>query len=876
MRRRAPIALYFVVTLAALFPGSGVAAAAKAPPGFPKQNFPGPGSAQTGLGPALDATNALLALPWGGLSRQYESDGEAKIRKLEGRAIVDGRGSVNGLKWSVSLKLTDVRGNVDLAAPPGFRAASLTSPVVDGSPGVAVEAPLNRFWGFGASGKLSGRLRVKAGGTTLFDYSPPKPRLGLDISNFRLAASAQIDSTQVDRPRLTGAVIRPQLKVNGIPIALTATATYGKLSLVGPVTGLNVDLGALRGTLNGRVAVSLIPQEPRVTFDFAPIFDTATQLAVITIDGKLSVSLKRVGKVQVPFSVPVQGFLLPAVGEVTQLLRLQPPLPRDYGEGVPPPSLRTTLPSPLPDYAQQALDIENRIVSHLPFGAVLSIDSPTRASGKKSYGLEADSSIWTGHYLAAESFRYATTGTQAALARVKDTLSGMKRLFDVTQDAVGFKTFSTAAALRPRVAPGTLPVTRRAPVTAGTGIFARTARPSTSPLDYTDGPLNRRDCWYEAPTGGWKLTAGGRVSKYRNYTALYTAFLRLKKKGLGATAAPLGTNWFGWGCGKDHAISRDQYIGLFMGLAYAHELVDDPAVHSESAALIERMLDYLLLKTNWNVVLPPDNRIQTFFLGNYDVQLAFLRIGASVNPGKYLARYQRYEAASELTWIPTFFSSVEPIGGYFGFNLAQGVFGPTLFLEQDSGLRSNYATAYNILWRGVRHHKNAYFDLVHLLVQPPGSRSAIAAMPTSPSTSLALSDEVKAVLNEWLVRLDKVRGPTGLPRNLLPDAAFQQGLYPDNLAGYTPLGGGPTCLSTFPLPVSGRIGDGMDFVWQRSPFGTGVPVAKCGAGRSQPTQDEITRNGSDARREGPGVDYLLAYWLGSYLNVVPRPPAGTG
>jgi hypothetical protein len=33
----------------------------------------------------------------------------------------------------------------------------------------------------------------------------------------------------------------------------------------------------------------------------------------------------------------------------------------------------------------------------------------------------------------------------------------------------------------------------------------------------------------------------------------------------------------------------------------------------------------------------------------------------------------------------------------------------------------------------------------------------------------------------------------------------------------------------------------------------------------------IRRCGSDLNREGPGVDYLLAYWLGVYLGVVPRP-----
>ncbi|MFN2567533.1 MAG: hypothetical protein ABR499_21265 [Gemmatimonadaceae bacterium] len=43
-----------------------------------------------------------------------------------------------------------------------------------------------------------------------------------------------------------------------------------------------------------------------------------------------------------------------------------------------------------------------------------------------------DAAIWTGHFLAAEAFRYASTGNQAALDNVKAALDGINRLSVVT------------------------------------------------------------------------------------------------------------------------------------------------------------------------------------------------------------------------------------------------------------------------------------------------------------------------------------------------------------------------------------------------------------------------------------------------------------
>ena len=49
-----------------------------------------------------------------------------------------------------------------------------------------------------------------------------------------------------------------------------------------------------------------------------------------------------------------------------------------------------------------------------------------------AYSRGGDAALWTGHYLAAESFRYAVTKSPDALANVKRALAGIRLLIDVT------------------------------------------------------------------------------------------------------------------------------------------------------------------------------------------------------------------------------------------------------------------------------------------------------------------------------------------------------------------------------------------------------------------------------------------------------------
>jgi hypothetical protein len=70
---------------------------------------------------------------------------------------------------------------------------------------------------------------------------------------------------------------------------------------------------------------------------------------------------------------------------------------------------------------------------HLPFGTILDPIFASAASDEiVGYTRCGDSAIWTGHYLAAEAFRYQVTRTPEALDSVRKALAGVKSLSDVT------------------------------------------------------------------------------------------------------------------------------------------------------------------------------------------------------------------------------------------------------------------------------------------------------------------------------------------------------------------------------------------------------------------------------------------------------------
>jgi uncharacterized protein (TIGR03437 family) len=81
-----------------------------------------------------------------------------------------------------------------------------------------------------------------------------------------------------------------------------------------------------------------------------------------------------------------------------------------------------------------ALAISKEIqANHLPYGTILDpVYGAPDSNQLIGYSRCGDSAIWTGHYLAAEAFRYNVSNSADALANAKSAIAGIKSLADVT------------------------------------------------------------------------------------------------------------------------------------------------------------------------------------------------------------------------------------------------------------------------------------------------------------------------------------------------------------------------------------------------------------------------------------------------------------
>jgi hypothetical protein len=631
--------------------------------------------------------------------------------------------------------------------------------------------------------------------------------------------------------------------------------------------------------------------------------------------------------------IPAPDVLRYSVGAYVAMARGSIPIPWPPENNAAPPLNAPQLPpSASIDFGTPRKTIEAGIVAtHMPYNAVLSLDYPVPnplqgpiigpSPPPFSYGIDADSTIWTGHYLAAESFRYAATQDTNALARVQAAINGIQSDFSVTTDAVieNGQYVGVPGATNPLIAPR-LPVAPALPgvpiVTNAvngpqspqdqTGfIFARSTIPHTSEkgstlpdwTDSVDARIKRGVCLYVKPSGGWRIvksTAVGKAGKPSPPYPTYAAALKAQA-GTGGVIQPVDSIAkpisYGSACGNrgdaDNLLSRDQISGVFMGLAYAYVLV--PPVQPQVRTIIDGVLDYVLLN-NWNVPLPPDGTIFTSFLGGFDAQLNLLRIGATVDPThvpsgttqSYQQLYARFSPASALCWVPDWFTVADPLDGYYKYNLAHAFFGPLLFLETDPTLRANYLAAYNIMRAATANHRNAYFNLVDILV-----KAATISSASLSNASLTLGQETTSDLADWVTRWNLVKATNGMPTNATPQsgADYLTSLWPDYIKIYTNFANDKNWTTTFPIPLQFRTGNGMEFVWQMPPSTAGIespgssrtvtapsrptvgggPTYLCSA--TPPTSNQIAFCSTLSSQESPGVDFLLPYWLGVYLNV---------
>ncbi len=379
---------------------------------------------------------------------------------------------------------------------------------------------------------------------------------------------------------------------------------------------------------------------------------------------------------------------------------------------------------------------------HTPFKTILDpqYDMPEGIT-LRNYARAGDSAIWTGHYLAAEAFRYKVTTSRAALDNVHRAIDGLRSLVDITD----------------------------------TGLLSRCLFPES---------------WEFAPP----------IMKEECRHGIHSGLVD-------------GENCFWVG-----NTSRDQYSGVFFGLAVAYDLVEDEDVRTSVRSLATQLLEFLL-RHLWTVVMPqgavsvcPGRSISTTFIGRPEQQLNFLQIGRHINPERFQSEYRkfrRFSAVFAFSQLP--FEALDPHGSYFKFNLAGiNLYNLIRLEERRSRYLRSYRNAYRIWRDAVRSHGNAHFNMIDREVNGPHT---------------ARDQETLSLLEQWLqrpTRDDFVDLRTRFAASGAEDRAGE------------------------PIPVVERVR--TDFLWQRSPF--------------------LLYGGGGGTIKGAGIDFILPYWMARYYEVV--------
>jgi uncharacterized protein (TIGR03437 family) len=376
-----------------------------------------------------------------------------------------------------------------------------------------------------------------------------------------------------------------------------------------------------------------------------------------------------------------------------------------------------------------AIFISQRIQQrHLPYGTII---DPMYASSTSNvisdYTRCGDSAIWTGHYLAAEAFRYQVTGDPVALTNVQGAIAGIQSLVNVT----------------------------------GTSLLARCIWPTSSP---------------------------------------YAASLASQESANGIyTNTTMGDQWEG-------NTSRDQYDGVFFGLAVAYDMVNDAAVQSSISALITQMLDFLRNHA-WTIVMP-NGSISDTFIGQSDQQLSFMYVGLHVNPSHYQGDSEfTNPLLTDTVALPIAYDTLSN-SSYFKFNLDEINLYDLVRLDTSSN-QSMDVGAYNVLWNYVGDQQNAFFNMI--------TRALQGANATRDSNTITM-------LNQWLTR--PIRDP-----------------YVDLEGQFPACGSASEACSPVPVPLRPTT----DFLWQRDPY--------------------MLEGGGQGTIEGAGIDYILPYWMARYYGL---------
>ncbi len=281
-------------------------------------------------------------------------------------------------------------------------------------------------------------------------------------------------------------------------------------------------------------------------------------------------------------------------------------------------------------------------------------------------------------------------------------------------------------------------------------------------------------------------------------------------------------------------ISRDQYTGVLHGLGVAYEQLDDPNAKAAAAELIGRAVDYYYshgwcaLRHDGVTVALPSPLAQ----GPLKI-VAFSALAARVD-GRFAALRDETAPLAYAQWFFSVTDALDPLGGYFKWNLDEAAMFHAMRLETDPGRYMALERAHAIDRRAIGHHENAYFQTIDVAIDPS----------LQPSLAPLVEDELQRFV---------ARGRRARAVQLSADPNIEKAPYSSPIS-YTSVPGsvgtiGASTSDEAKYPVAVELRPCTDFLWQRDPF--------------------QLDGGGDPTQQYPGVDLVLPYWMARYYGALP-------
>lgn len=428
--------------------------------------------------------------------------------------------------------------------------------------------------------------------------------------------------------------------------------------------------------------------------------------------------------------------------------------PAVHGKAIPVQRIAGTM-----DLEGAARRIRDRVLAEqMPHDLV--VDAVYENGRRKGFVRQADSTIYTGHWLAAQAIAYKVTRDPEAQRAATRALEGIRRALALGSNSDSLRGSTATIA--------SLPSDRR-------GRLVRYAARSSD-----------------------------RIEEGRTYLGSFT-----EKPGSVVPVKVIdGVEWVGY----PKEITRDQYVGVLQGLAWSLASLDDPhalAMAREATTGIARFV----LDGGWTVT-DPAGKPTVSFLGQFPHQVALLVTANLANPGEFGDDLAAQGALAEMIWFNAWIDAADPHGSYFKFDLMQTSLSTLLQFDKSAARWPKYQYAQRILWKAVGHHQNPYFAAVAAKAFPEKANSLRSEIEETlkqwlsrpmddgmPSDIVTSQMYQNVVGRGWQKYEPKVGFSFGVGGEVQEE---EGGFYSDSV-----------------IPIRDRVP--RSYLWGRSPFHVGMP-----------------------------------------------------